>query len=113
MAGRCESDGGEPILRPLGWAFLATVTLAKSLAAQAPAPPPPLRVGSASASPGVGARGATVVPAAVDAGVELPVSVINGERPGDVLALIAGTHGMEYTLSSRCSGCWLDSIRGR
>src|SRR5690349_17191684 len=31
-----------------------------------------------------------------DSGTTIPISVINGAAPGPVLALIAGTHGMEY-----------------
>ncbi len=37
-----------------------------------------------------------VVPAGVDAGTEIPVTVITGATPGPVLALIAGNHGYEY-----------------
>src|ERR1035438_4022726 len=37
-----------------------------------------------------------VVPAGVDAGTEIPVTVITGAKPGPVLALIAGNHGYEY-----------------
>ena len=36
------------------------------------------------------------VPAGVDAGTIIPVSVLRGDRPGPVLALIAGNHGYEY-----------------
>ena len=32
-----------------------------------------------------------------DQGTSLPITVINGAKPGPVLALVAGTHGMEYT----------------
>ena len=31
-----------------------------------------------------------------DSGTTIPITVINGAAPGPVLALIAGTHGMEY-----------------
>jgi predicted deacylase len=36
------------------------------------------------------------VPAGVDAGTEIPVTVITGATAGPVLALIAGNHGYEY-----------------
>ena len=36
------------------------------------------------------------VPAGTDAGAIIPVSVLRGDRPGPVLALIAGNHGYEY-----------------
>ena len=36
------------------------------------------------------------VPAGVDAGTIIPVSMLRGDRPGPVLALIAGNHGYEY-----------------
>jgi predicted deacylase len=36
------------------------------------------------------------VPAGMDAGTIIPVSMLRGGRPGPVLALIAGNHGYEY-----------------
>lgn len=36
------------------------------------------------------------VPAGVDAGAIIPVSILRGDRAGPVLALIAGNHGYEY-----------------
>jgi len=36
------------------------------------------------------------VPAGIDAGTQIPVTTIQGSRPGPVLALIAGNHGYEY-----------------
>lgn len=36
------------------------------------------------------------VPAAQDAGSEIPITAIQGARPGPALALIAGNHGYEY-----------------
>jgi uncharacterized protein len=56
-----------------------------------------LTVGSASARPGEAATGWIDVPAGSDAGTRLPVTVVHGARPGPVLALVAGTHGYEYT----------------
>jgi len=62
-----------------------------------PAAPSPLTVGTATARPGETAAGIIAVPPGSDAGTEIPVSVVNGAKPGPVLALVAGTHGYEYT----------------
>ena len=54
-------------------------------------------VGTVTAAPGSIAVGSLDVRArSGDSGTTIPVSVINGTAPGPVLALIAGTHGMEY-----------------
>ncbi len=53
-------------------------------------------VGTASASRGQKATGVLAVPAGSDAGLEIPVAVVRGARPGPVLALVAGAHGTEY-----------------
>src|SRR5688572_10066576 len=57
-----------------------------------------LTVGGISAAPGTAASGTIEIAArAGDQGTSLPVTVINGAKPGPVLGLVAGTHGMEYT----------------
>jgi uncharacterized protein len=56
----------------------------------------PFTVGTASASPGQKATGTLEVPAGVDAATSIPVVVINGAKPGKVLALVSGAHGTEY-----------------
>jgi uncharacterized protein len=53
-------------------------------------------VGSAAARNGQKATGFIAVPAGVDAAASIPVIVVNGARPGPVLALVAGSHGTEY-----------------
>jgi len=53
-------------------------------------------VGSASAERGQKATGYLDVPAGVDAATQIPVVVVNGARPGPVLALVSGAHGTEY-----------------
>jgi len=53
-------------------------------------------VGSATAAGGQKATGYIEVPAGVDAAANIPVIVVNGARPGPVLALVAGSHGTEY-----------------
>ena len=56
-----------------------------------------LTVGNARAAAGQKSTGTIEVPAGVDAGLSIPVAVINGAKPGPVLALVAGAHGTEYT----------------
>jgi predicted deacylase len=54
-------------------------------------------VGPVTAPPGAIAAGTIqVAPRAGDEGTTIPITVINGAAAGPVLALIAGTHGMEY-----------------
>ena len=55
-----------------------------------------ISVGTASAGPGQKATGYIEVPAGVDAGTRIPVIVIRGDKPGPILALVAGAHGTEY-----------------
>jgi len=54
-------------------------------------------VGNATAARGQKVTGTIEVPAGVDAGLSIPVAVIHGAKPGPVLALVAGSHGTEYT----------------
>jgi predicted deacylase len=63
----------------------------------APAAPAPLTVGPVTARPGEAASGWLDIPDAADPGARIPVSVVNGAKPGSILALVAGTHGYEYT----------------
>ena len=58
---------------------------------------PSVSVGTATAARGQIAYGVIHVPAAMDSATDLSVAVINGARPGPVLALVAGSHGTEYT----------------
>jgi len=53
-------------------------------------------VGTATAATGQKATGYLQVPAGVDAATSIPVIVINGAKPGPVLALVSGAHGTEY-----------------
>src|SRR5580700_9653611 len=55
-----------------------------------------LSVGTAAARPGQKATGFIQVPAGVDAATNIPVIVINGAKPGPILAVVAGSHGTEY-----------------
>ena len=56
-----------------------------------------LRVGDVSAARGTKASGVIRIPDGVDKGLDIPISVVHGKEPGKILALIAGTHGYEYT----------------
>jgi uncharacterized protein len=59
-------------------------------------PHPTFTVGTATAARGEKAFGAIRVPAGVDAGYDIPVTVIHGARLGPVLAVVSGAHGTEY-----------------
>lgn len=54
-------------------------------------------VGTATATRGQKATGTIEVPAGSDAALSIPVVVFHGAKPGPVLALVAGSHGTEYT----------------
>ena len=57
----------------------------------------PLTVGSVTAAPGTIASGElNVPPRPGDQGTTIPFTVINGRERGPILALVSGTHGMEY-----------------
>lgn len=53
-------------------------------------------VGTASAARGQKTNGYIEVPAGVDAATSIPVVVVNGAKPGPVLAIVSGSHGTEY-----------------
>ncbi|HSP15232.1 MAG TPA: succinylglutamate desuccinylase/aspartoacylase family protein [Thermoanaerobaculia bacterium] len=72
-------------------AFIALFTT--SLAAQT------FTAGSAAAPRGATAYGALDVPAGSDAAATIPVAVVNGAKPGPVVAFVAGSHGTEYASS--------------
>jgi len=73
-------------------ASLLTPLLSISVAAQTR-----FSVGTASAAAGQKATGYLEVPAGVDAATSIPVVVVNGAKPGKILALVSGAHGTEYT----------------
>ena len=83
------------MLRPLRRSLLSLVTLA-FLPVFASPQRPPFVVGTASAAPGQKGAGYLEVPAGVDAATSIPVVVVNGAKPGPVLALVTGAHGTEY-----------------
>src|SRR5215210_3543706 len=60
-------------------------------------PQEPLTVGTITAAPGTTASGTLqVAPHGDDQGTTIPVTLINGAKPGPILALTAGVHGQEY-----------------
>jgi predicted deacylase len=58
--------------------------------------PTTLTVGTAIAARGQKVTGFLEVPPGSDAGMRIPVAVVNGVKPGPVLAIVAGSHGTEY-----------------
>jgi predicted deacylase len=87
--------GGGFMLRSFRF-FLVSLTILVFLPFFASAQRRPFAVGTASAAPGEKATGYLEVPAGVDAGTNIPVVVVNGAKPGPVLALVTGAHGTEY-----------------
>jgi predicted deacylase len=76
----------------------ATLLFVSALGGSAMAQQQPLTVGTITAAPGTSASGTLEIPArSGDRGSTLPITVINGSKPGPVLALAAGVHGQEYT----------------
>lgn len=55
-----------------------------------------MTVGTASAARGTTAYGELQVPRGSDAALTMSVAVINGAKPGKVVAFVAGSHGTEY-----------------
>jgi predicted deacylase len=55
------------------------------------------RVGPITAVRGEARSGFLEIAVGVDGGTQVPVTVINGAKPGPVLAVVAGTHGYEYS----------------
>ena len=64
-------------------------------------------VGTASAAPGEKSTGHLEVPAGIDAATSIPVVLVNGAKPGKILALVSGAHGPDFN-----RGRWLLSVHG-
>ena len=76
----------------MAWLVLVSLVGIRPAAAQAA-----FSVGTVTAAPGTLVTGTLyVAPRGGDSGTDIPVSILHGSKPGPVLALIAGTHGMEY-----------------
>lgn len=70
---------------------LLTSLVAPALRAQQP----PLTIGSATAAAGQMGSGFLDIPAGVDPGTRVPLTIVRGASSGPTLALVAGTHGSE------------------
>src|ERR1044072_3434330 len=81
-------------MRPLIASFVLTLFLVIPTAGQ---DRKTFTVGSATAARGQKVTGTIEVPPGVDAGLSIPVAIVHGAKPGPVLALVAGSHGTEYT----------------
>lgn len=81
-------------MRPLIASFLLMLLLALLAAGQ---DRKTFTVGTVTAARGQKVTGTIEVPPGVDPGLSIPVAVIHGAKPGPVLALVAGSHGTEYT----------------
>jgi uncharacterized protein len=55
-----------------------------------------ISVGTATAVPGRKVYGSLDVPAGIDPGTRIDVAVVQGTKPGPVLAVVSGAHGTEY-----------------
>ncbi len=75
---------------------IAAALVLAGLLGSAPVRAQAFTAGTASASRGQKATGVLAVPAGFDAGTDIPVAVVQGARPGPVLALVSGAHGTEY-----------------
>ena len=91
-----ESLVMRPLLISVSILFLAAPGIVPA-AAQQPDSRASLGVGTAVARRGQVTYGVLRVAAGVDSSSSVPVAVVNGARPGPVLALVAGAHGTEYT----------------
>jgi uncharacterized protein len=80
--------------RPISAIALLVFVFAGSIAAQ---DRKTFTVGTATAARGQKATGTIEVPAGSDAALSIPVAVFHGAKPGPVLAIVAGSHGTEYT----------------
>src|SRR5437879_13837243 len=74
-----------------------------------------LRIGSAAARAGEKGSGFIVVPAGIDSGTRIPLTIVRGKDPGPTLALIAGTHRSEERRVGKewRSRWWRDDARKR
>ena len=72
------------------------LTFVMANAASGQETPAAITVGTAVAQRGATAYGQLKVPQGTDAAVDVSVAVVNGTKPGKVLAFVAGSHGTEY-----------------
>jgi len=56
----------------------------------------PVKIGDLTSVPGRSVHGAYRVAERAASAIELPISIVQGERPGPTLVVVAGEHGCEY-----------------
>lgn len=83
----------QPFLAAVQGAVLIVLILCFEIAAQTSE----FSVGSVRAAIGQSVSGLLEVPAGSDEGTTIPITLFHGKEAGPVLALIAGTHGYEYS----------------
>src|SRR4051794_5071683 len=102
VARRARGGGDSASKRPAGFGYEpASVKTLAAVLALLPFVPfvaaeTSFAVGTARAERGHSATGFLEVPAGVDAATSIPVVVVQGARPGPVLAIVSGAHGTEY-----------------
>ena len=74
----------------------ALIKVVLTLVCVLPAGAATFSVGTAAAESGHKATGYLEVPAGSDPGTNIPIVVVNGSKPGPILALVSGAHGTEY-----------------
>ncbi len=85
---RTQELAGQFLVTPLAAIALgATIATSQTVA--------PVRIGPVTAGPGEKVSGFLEVPAGIDSGTRVPITVLRGRQPGPTLALVAGTHGSE------------------
>lgn len=72
-----------------------TIVILALLSTPAWAQQGPLTIRGITAQPGTRASGFLEVPAGVDSGTRIPITIVRGRTSGPVLALVGGTHGSE------------------
>jgi len=97
-AARRTRHGDDPgRLRNAGCGLVASWALLAALLPRIAMAQDTFQVGPVSAARGTMASGTLEVPPlGGDPGTTIPVTIVHGRRPGPVLALVAGVHGMEY-----------------
>ena len=84
-------------MRPTPFLPIVAIATVLLLTATDAAAQTPFTLGPVTARPGTTASGTlTVPPRGTDRGTTIPFTVVHGATNGPVLALVAGTHGMEY-----------------
>ncbi|MBI1809282.1 MAG: succinylglutamate desuccinylase/aspartoacylase family protein [Gemmatimonadetes bacterium] len=84
-------------MRALLSLVLAAAVFTPPVRAQGADPHPTVTVGTATAKRGERVYGTLTIPSATDSGTTIQLAIVNGAKPGPVVAFISGSHGTEYT----------------